>query len=246
MPVNVVINALCGKYAQNSQIAALAALSGTPFAGGSVKNQGVAFDKYITKLLAAALRVKQPDYVVIDRTSPKKPAALMKAAARKIGFPCVVKPAEGFCGVAVSKVEVEGELEEAITQAMRVSDKVLVEKFIEHDLGAFCARVEGKETISFFEGISGEIEEIANEEIADEEKEALLNKVKAVSAKLFDVFSGRGVVELEFLIDKNGEIYFIECNAAPFVRFSGQTGSLWGMGKEAFAEYLEKLIDAAE
>lgn len=100
---------------------------GIPWLGSSADASRLTFNKITTRaaLLDAGLLV--PPGVALNRFSS---GALIQEAARSVGYPLVVKPAEQGSSVGVSIVHRAEDLESAVREATRWGTRFLIEQFI--------------------------------------------------------------------------------------------------------------------
>jgi len=100
---------------------------GLPWLGSSAEASRLTFNKITTRaaLLDAGLLV--PPGVALNRFSS---GALIQEAARSVGYPLVVKPAEQGSSVGVNIVHQPEDLESAVREASRWGTRFLIEQFI--------------------------------------------------------------------------------------------------------------------
>jgi D-alanine-D-alanine ligase len=100
---------------------------GTPYTGSGVMSSALAMDKIRSKHVFRAAGIDTPDYDVI-RDADQAPAA-----ADRLGFPLVLKPAGQGSSVGMSKVADGSELGAAAKLALGFGEPALVEKCIAGD-----------------------------------------------------------------------------------------------------------------
>ncbi|MEK6710435.1 MAG: D-alanine--D-alanine ligase family protein [Nitrospinota bacterium] len=118
-----------GTFGEDGTLQGLLELADIPFVGSGCTASAVSMDKGMTKavLRAAGLPVLPTLTVTKGRWEADRGGVLTEARAR-FTFPVFVKPASLGSSVGVHRVEDEGRLERAITDAMGYDVKVLVEE----------------------------------------------------------------------------------------------------------------------
>jgi D-alanine-D-alanine ligase len=100
---------------------------GVPYTGSDVLGSALSMDKIRTKQVWLALNLPTPRYV---RLAPNDD---VRAAARSLGLPVIVKPASEGSSVGVSRVLSEAELPDALALARRYPGELLMEQLIDGD-----------------------------------------------------------------------------------------------------------------
>jgi D-alanine-D-alanine ligase len=97
---------------------------GVPYTGSGVLGSALGMDKLRTKQLWSALGIPTPEYAVLG-----SPADVAAAAAR-LAFPLIVKPAREGSSIGMTKVERPAELEAAWRRAAELDASVIAERWI--------------------------------------------------------------------------------------------------------------------
>lgn len=113
--------ALHGIFGEDGRMQALLEWLGLPYSGAGVMSSALAMDKQMTNVIYAAIGLRVPPYIVLD----KKEKSL-----RNISFPAVVKPVDGGSSVGVSIVKTKKEMSVAIVKALKEGRRVMVQKYI--------------------------------------------------------------------------------------------------------------------
>ena len=98
-----------------------------PYTGSDVLGSALSMDKIRTKQVWLALNLPTPRYVRLTAADD------VKAAARSLGLPVIVKPASEGSSVGVSRVLSDDQLADAVAQARRYPGELLMESLIEGD-----------------------------------------------------------------------------------------------------------------
>ncbi|WP_313274858.1 D-alanine--D-alanine ligase [Stenotrophomonas sp.] len=98
-----------------------------PYTGSDVLGSALSMDKIRTKQVWLAHGLPTPRFVSIGT------GADVHAAARELGLPVVVKPANEGSSVGISRVTEESGLDEAVTLAVRYDGQLLMEQMVVGD-----------------------------------------------------------------------------------------------------------------
>lgn len=212
---DIVFLGLHGENGENGRLQALLDMAGVRYTGSGYLGSALAMDKALTKTLFVEQGVPTPRGITLHRGESAD-------AAASLGFPCVVKPVSGGSSVGVVIARNEEALKNALTEAFRYDDRVLVEEYIAGR--EFSVGVLGGEALPPIEIIPrGEFYDYAHkyqagwtEEICpariDENTTAAMQKaaLSAFSALHLAVYA-----RMDFMLDANGAVYCLEANTLP-------------------------------
>ncbi|HEY5751941.1 MAG TPA: D-alanine--D-alanine ligase [Chthoniobacterales bacterium] len=120
--VDVLFLALHGGTGENGTLQGFLELAGIPYTGSGVQGSANAMDKDVSKLLFRAAGVPTADWMM----TPVNPAEVKE----RIGYPLVVKPNQEGSTVGLTVVKSPEKLAEALIEAAKYDDEVMIEKFI--------------------------------------------------------------------------------------------------------------------
>jgi D-alanine-D-alanine ligase len=124
--IDIVFNALHGRYGEDGCIQGLLELIGIPYTGSGVLASSLAMHKIKAKEIFRLHNLPTPPYYVLEREA----FATLEEAHGAFGFPVIVKPASEGSSVGVSLAEDLDQLESACESAFRFDDSLLVERYI--------------------------------------------------------------------------------------------------------------------
>ncbi|WP_368562637.1 D-alanine--D-alanine ligase [Pseudoxanthomonas sp. UTMC 1351] len=104
---------------------------GTPYTGSGVLGSALSMDKVRTKQVWLSLDLPTPRYVRL--LSGADSGQAMHAAAKQLGLPVIVKPANEGSSVGITRVFQEADLDAAVELAARYDGELLMEQLIEGD-----------------------------------------------------------------------------------------------------------------
>ncbi|WP_234087061.1 D-alanine--D-alanine ligase [Azonexus sp. R2A61] len=208
--------ALHGRHGEDGTIQGALEVMHIPYTGSGVLASALAMDKFRTKLMWQAAGLPIPDYAVLEADSD------FSAIEARLGLPLFVKPAREGSSIGVTKVKQPGELKAAYLEAARHDPLVIAEQGV---LG-------GEYTVGI---VGDEVLPIIKIEPATEwyDYEAKYNRddtrylcpcglpesrelaIRKQALEAFRVLGGRGWGRVDFLMDADGNHYFLEVNTAP-------------------------------
>lgn len=214
-------NALHGGYGENGQIQGALDFYGIRYTGSGVLGSALGLDKFRTKLVWQQTGVPTPPFETVLRGDDF--AARATDIVAKLGLPLFVKPASEGSSVAVLKVKTADALPAALEEAAKHDPIVIVEKSIEGG-GEYTACIAGDLDLPVIKIVpAGEFYDYHAKYIANDtqylipcglpaDKEA---ELKRVARRAFDVLGCTDWGRADFMLDADGNAYFLEVNTAP-------------------------------
>ena len=196
-------------------------ITGVPYSTCNVAVSALTFDKYLCKRILDSSGIPMARDILITKGDTVDPAAI----AARLGLPLFVKPNASGSSFGVSKVKSEAGIIPAVEAALKESDRVLVEEFMqgrEVSCGIMVAdekpyifpvtEIISKREFFDFEAkyTDGMSQEITPADIPEEVKERLNDAV----LKIYRATGCRGVVRIDFMI-VDGIPHMIEINTVP-------------------------------
>ena len=207
---------LHGRFGEDGTIQGALELMGIPYTGSGVMASSVGMDKWRTKLLWRASGVVTPDFELLTSDSD------WPAVVARLGLPLFVKPANEGSSIGISKVKNGEDLQPAYQLAAKADPLVIAEKFVgggEFTVGIMgglalpVVRIVPKNEYYDFEAkyLRDDTEYHCPSGL-DAAKEAQIQQ-EAVQA--FNVLGCKGWGRVDFLMDVDGNHYFLEVNTSP-------------------------------
>lgn len=207
---------LHGRFGEDGTIQGALELMGIPYTGSGVMASSVGMDKWRTKLLWRASGVITPDFELLTQESD------WAAVVTRLGLPLFVKPANEGSSIGISKVKKPEDLQAAYQLAAKADPLVIAEKFVgggEFTVGIMggmalpVVRIVPKNEYYDFEAkyLRDDTEYHCPSGL-DAAKEAQIQQ-EAVQA--FNVLGCKGWGRVDFLMDADGNHYFLEVNTSP-------------------------------
>lgn len=135
--VDLVINALLGKYAESGEIQKILEEYKIPYASSDSKASFVSQNKFLTKEEFKKLGIKTPNFIhfqsLKESNTDKNTYSLIKARTvwEKMSPPWIIKPVTNGASVGVVLCKTFNELTNAIQKIAEIEDEILVEEFIQ-------------------------------------------------------------------------------------------------------------------
>lgn len=205
-----------GKNGEDGKLQGALEYLAIPYTGSGVMASAIGMDKYRTKLIwqSVGLPVARSQYLEKTKFSPASFIFNLK-------LPVIVKPADDGSSLGLKKVYELKDLLPAINYAFETSAKILIEELIVGD----------EYTITIFDGkVYPVIKVVAPEGEYDYEHKyfsdetvylcpydlgPLQAKVEELALIGYNSIGASGVARLDFMVDKNQNIFFLEINTLP-------------------------------
>ena len=208
---------------------------GIPYNTSSAAITALTFQKFHCNQFLKNFGINVPEAVLI------KPEEIIheEKTLKKVGLPCFVKPTDGGSSFGVTKVKKESEFLPAIKEAFNHGSEVIVEENIvgrEVTCGVF-RNSEGIHALPITEIISeneyfdydakynGKSKEITPADLDEE----MTNRIKALTKEIYGILAMRGIVRMDYIINKDEVPFLIEINSVP------------GMSKESIIPQMAKV-----
>ncbi|HVI93565.1 MAG TPA: ATP-grasp domain-containing protein, partial [Anaeromyxobacter sp.] len=228
-PVDVVFNIAEGFKGRNreSQVPSLLELLDIPYTGSDPAALSVSLDKALAKRMVRTHGILTPDYLVLHTGKERLP--------REISFPLLVKPVAEGTSKGVTKKSIvrdEVELREVAREMIaKYRQPALAETYVAGReftvgmLGERRPRVLPPMEVVFLDQsdptpiYSFEMKQDWNEKIRYDVPAVLspreLDRLERAARECFTALGCRDVARVDFRMDAEGRIYFIECNPLP-------------------------------
>lgn len=186
-----------------------------PYTGSGVLGSALSMDKVRAKHVWQSLELPTPAFVALPRGGD------VHAAARRLGYPLIVKPACEGSSVGVTRVFADSDLEQAQALAERYAGDLLVEQMIEGDeltvgiLGTavlpsihivpageyydYDAKYKAEDTRYLCPGLDGAAE----------------TELRELALAAFDALACSGWGRVDVMRDREGRNWLLEVNTAP-------------------------------
>ena len=253
-PVDVIFPVLHGPFGEDGTIQGLMKLANVPFVGPGVLGSAVSMDKDVAKRLLRDAGISIARFLVFDRTSFNK--IDFNEAKNQLGLPLFVKPANLGSSVGINKVNDREQFEEAVNDAFRYDNKIVIEEFIE-GREIECSVLGNDDPIA---SLPGEIlpqddfysyrakyidEDGAILDVPAKLPENIVKEVQDYSIQAFKVLCCEGMARVDLFLKENGEIVINEINTIPGFTKISMYPKLWEVSGISYSELIHRLIQLA-
>jgi D-alanine-D-alanine ligase len=231
--------ALHGHHGEDGTIQGALELLGVPYTGSGVMASAIGMDKWRTKLLWRSVGLPTPEFALIDEGSD------FPAIEARLGLPLFVKPACEGSSIGVVKVIETGGLRAAYAEAARHGSPVLAERGIV--TGEYTVVILGDEVLPIIRIVPAtDFYDYEAKYLRDDTRylcpcdlpETRERELRGQALEAFRVLGCRDWGRVDFLMDDEGNAYFLEVNTSP-----GMTGhSLVPMAARAVGIPYEQLV----
>ena len=225
--VDVIFNALHGKYGEDGKVQKVLDRYGLRYTGSDALGSALSMNKVVAKKAFEQHGFKTPLYVVLEKQDLRKEPlqAIVMRLFRSFHMPVVVKPASAGSSVGVSMVRTFPDYEKAIEKAFEYDDTVLIEQFVsgkeavvglvdhfrESDVYALPPleiRLKSQAPVA---GDTNEVEEIVPGNFTSEEKAQL----EELARKAHKALGLKHYSRANFIVHPRHGIYLLEINTLP-------------------------------
>ncbi len=199
-----------------------------PYIGCDLRASVLSMDKAWSKAVAGFYQIPILPFVSFYREEwQSQRSSLLKKIEEELHYPLFVKPVHLGSTIGVQRVDSFQELEEAITAAFKLDDKVLVEKGVEGRELEFAVLGDSQAKIlppaeillngkiyGYGEkyGIGGTPAQLSFQADLSQEK---IDEGLELSLKIYQLFGCSGLARIDFFLDQNLQFWFNEINPMP-------------------------------
>ena len=212
--------ALHGRHGEDGTIQGALELMHIPYTGSGVMASAIGMDKWRTKLLWSSVGLAIPRFVLLNENSD------FAAVEQQLGFPFFVKPACEGSSIGISMVRQPGELRQAYLEAARHDSLVIAEEGVmggeytvaiigEGDDMRALPIIKIEPATEFYDYEAKYLRDDTQYRCPCGLPEARELELRAQALEAFRVLGCRGWGRVDFLMDEQGNAYFLEANTSP-------------------------------
>ena len=210
---DVVFMALHGENGENGKIQACFDLMGITYTGTDYASSALCMDKGLSKDMFACYGIPTPAGIRLRKGQNQE---------KQVSFPCIVKACCGGSSVGVSIANKEEEYEDALKEAFRYDDEVIVEQYIkgrEFSVGVMDGRALPVIEIAPLQGFydyknkyqAGSTVETCPAQLSEEKT----REMQGYAETAFQALRLKNYARMDFMMSENGDIYCLEANTLP-------------------------------
>ena len=260
--LDVVMPVLHGLNGEDGTLQGMLELFDVPYTSAGVMGSAVGMDKITMKLLFKGCGFPVVEGVWFDRGRwSRERDGVMDECEDRLGFPLIVKPANLGSSIGINVAHDRNQLEDAIETAAAYDHRILVEKAVTPLREVNCSVLgygdhvetselempvtqeefltfEGKYTRNA-KGAAGMASQVRIIPAPISEKAA--EAVRDLAARAFRAMDLKGVVRIDFILDKDENVFINEANTIP----GSLAFYLWEPKGISFAALLDGMVECA-
>ena len=255
--IDVVFPVLHGENGEDGAMQGLLQLAGIPYVGPHISASAVAMDKTLTKLVIDQAGVPQAAWHLVRRNDMQHHMDHVIAALEaKFAYPMFVKPAGTGSSVGVSKAADRTALENALLEAGKFDDKVLVEEFIhgreievavmgnENPVASICGEIDSG--ADFYDYEAKYVTDTSTAYIPARIDEDVQEIVREAAVKVYQAIGCQGLSRVDFFVTYEGNrVVFNEINTLPGFTSISMYPKLFAASGIPYGELIDELLKLA-
>ena len=194
-----------------------------PYSTSNVLVEALTFDKFALNNYLRAFGVTVADSILVRRDEERNlDGAAIEA---RLGMPCFVKPVAEGSSFGITKVKHVGQLEQALHEAFKSCDDVMIESFLDGtEVTVGCYKTKNKSVVfpitevvtdnEFFDydaKYNGQVDEITPARISED----LTRRLMAETSRMYDILHCNGIIRVDYIITRGDQINMLEINTTP-------------------------------
>ncbi|RUR13598.1 D-alanine--D-alanine ligase family protein [Legionella sp. km772] len=253
-----------GPLYEDGCLQGLLELAGVAYVGCDVLASAIGMDKDMARRLACINGLKSAQYRLLSwHSTEQERQDFCHQVAGELGWPLFVKPCSLGSSVGIHKAKNMAELRNAVDDALRYDEEILVEQYVEgreielsvlentNPSAAPRVSIAGEIRVNHPDGFysytakyleSGQTDLIIPAQLNNQ----LQERLKAAAADIFTRLKCKGMARVDFFVnDRTEEIYFNEINTLPGFTSISMYPKLWQATGLEYSHLLDELIHLA-
>ena len=255
--IDVVFPVLHGENGEDGSIQGLLQLARIPYVGPHVSASAVAMDKTLTKLVIDKAEIPQAAWHLVRNSElAQKMENVLDVVESRFSYPVFVKPAGTGSSVGVSKASDRNALCDALLNAGKYDEKILVEEYIagaeievavmgnETPIASICGEIDSG--AEFYDYDAKYVTDTSIAYIPARISEGTAEKVREYAVKAYNAIGCKGLSRVDFFVSFADEhIVFNEINTLPGFTSISMYPKLFDASGIAYGQLIDKLLEYA-
>lgn len=244
--IDFALLALHGQFGEDGTVQSVLQTLGIPYSGCGPLSSAACMDKDMTKSLLEVAKVRTAPWINL-RTIEE----LDLNEVSKMGYPVVVKPTHGGSSVATFIIKKEEDVKEAVEEAFKWDNEVMIEKFIKGD-EITCPILDNKmypvvaiKPKGEFFDFTSKYQDGGADEFVVELEEKLHSEVEEMAFKTYRALKCSVYARIDMIIAEGGVPYVLEVNTLPGMTSNSLFPKSVAAVNMSFTEYLDKIIETS-
>lgn len=242
--LDIVLPIVHGKGAEDGSLAGYLDMVGIPYVGPKMLGASLGQDKVVMKQVMASCGLPIVDYTWFYDVEYLEDSSKIKKEIKSLVYPVIVKPANLGSSVGITVAKSEKEIDDAINEAIKYDNKIVVEKMIPNlvevnqavlgnyedaEVSAIAEMLTTNDFLTYEDKYIGNGKKTGGKKVSNGGKmsNSAMNipakldkttekKINELSLKTFRALNLRGVARIDYLIDKKAKkVYINEPNTIP-------------------------------
>ena len=256
--IDVVFPVLHGENGEDGAMQGLLQLAGIPYVGPHVSASAVSMDKTLTKLVADKAGVTQAAWHLVRRSDLEgKVENTLDVLESRFAYPMFVKPSGTGSSVGVSKATDRAALLDALQEAGRFDDKILVEEFIrgrevevavmgnESPMASVCGEIDAG--ADFYDYEAKYVTDTSTAYIPARIAEDVAEQVREAAVKIYSAIGCQGLSRVDFFVTfDDSRVIFNEINTLPGFTSISMYPKLFDASGIPYGQLIDELLRLAQ
>lgn len=219
--IDIAYIAMHGIFGEDGGIQAILEMLEIPYTGSNVLASAIGMNKLMSKRVAISENIKTSAFLEIKDYKKER-----DTIDKIIGFPLVLKPVNEGSSIGVYIVKDQNELDEIMKLDAEKYSKVFIEKYIkgrEVTVGVLSSKFEEivlpilelKPKKEFYDFEAKYTKGLTEFILPAELDKSMTRFVQKQALAIHSSLGCKGASRSDFIIDNNGEVYFLEINTSP-------------------------------
>jgi D-alanine-D-alanine ligase len=245
--VDVAFLALHGRMGEDGKVQGLLEVLGIPYTGSGVLASALAMHKGFARKLFRQHNLATPAGYVAGLAELEQ----VEDLHLDLGFPCVVKPAQGGSSVGLTLVHTLGQLRPAVAKACRYGGEALVERYVkgrEVTVAVLAGEVLGSCEISHSSAtfdFDTKYQGGARYHLPPRLSPTRVANIEAMALAAYRALGCRGAARVDFIVPDVGNEVLLEVNTLPGMTPSSLLPKIAKQAGLSFEDLCEKLLATA-
>ena len=256
----VVFSTLMGAWGSDGTMQGMLETEIIRYVGSDTLGSAISSDKSTAKLLMEAVEVPTPKHIVIPDKAWRRDPLSNVARASSLKVPLISKPARGSNGVGITHIRVPRDFKKGIDIARNFDGRVVVEKYHQPAQLLECNIIEDEkkkpvlseiietnwnEKDKVFNFISRSNKTSYSFEKAKDLDPEVIKLIHDYAKRTFEVLKLSGYAQIEFMIDKEGELLVVEVNCQPYFGKDGSFALSWKEAGISYPDLIDRIVKEA-
>ena len=255
--IDVVFPVLHGANGEDGAMQGLLQMAGIPYVGPHVAASAVSMDKTLTKLVIDQTDVPQAAWQLVRSSDlDSRMDSILDTIEARFAYPVFVKPAGTGSSVGVSKATNREALADALAQAGKYDEKILVEEFINGrevevavmgnaaPMASVCGEIDSG--ADFYDYNAKYITDTSVAYIPARIPEEVAEQVRDFAVKVYTAIGCQGLSRVDFFVTyDDNRVVFNEINTLPGFTSISMYPKLFAASGIPYSELLDKLLALA-